>query len=250
VFGCHVLDAGNPPYTNEYLAHNMSPSITLRIDSAVSAIQSIIGAAQMAAGTNANIKIGLYTMSKDPVTGNLLNTISSPSSNYTQLKSLAASIDLGNNIPSTGGDGDSDFVDQLGQFNANLPSNGSGVSATSPLNYVFIITDGMIDTPGCTYGHCTGAFDSSYCTNLKAKAAAVGVIYTTYLPIYTNNNQADGYHLAYQVLAQPYVDQIPINLSNCASSSGYYFEASDGPAITAAINSLFAKTQGGDTLTQ
>jgi hypothetical protein len=247
VFGCHVKAAGQT-YTNEYLAHNVSPAITLRIDSAVSAIQSIISAAQAAAGTNQNIKIGLYTMSDNPVSGTLLNTVSAPSSNYTSLTSLAATIDLGNNV--TGGDGDSDFVDQLSQFNTILPANGSGASASSPLNYVFIVTDGLIDTPGsgCTSGHCTGAFSPSYCTNLKAKST-VGVIYTTYLPIYNQNKSANGYETNYTSLVLPYVNNIAPNLENCATSSSYYFEASDGPAISTAMQSLFAATQQAARLT-
>jgi hypothetical protein len=248
VFGCHVEDAGQT-YTNEYLAHNMSPTITLRIDSAVAAIQSIISSAKTAAASYNNIQIGLYTMSEDPVSGKLLNTIASPSSNYSSLTSLAATIDLGNNV--TAGLGDSDFVDQLTQFHAVIPASGSGASATSPLNYVFIITDGMVDTPGagCIDGHCTAAFVSSYCSSLKTKAT-VGVIYTTYLPIYTNNNPADGYQIAYAALAEPYVGQIPANLQSCASSSSYYFEASDGPAITTAMQALFAQTISTATLTQ
>ena len=247
VFGCHVKAAGQT-YTNEYLAHNVSPAITLRIDSAVSAIQSIISDAQAAAGTNQNIKIGLYTMSENPVSGTLLNTVSAPSSNYTSLTSLAATIDLGNNV--TGGDGDSDFVDQLSQFNTILPANGSGASASSPLNYVFIVTDGLIDTPGngCTSGHCTGAFSPSYCTNLKAKST-VGVIYTTYLPIYNQNKSANGYETNYTSLVLPYVNNIAPNLENCATSSSYYFEASDGPAISTAMQSLFAATQQAARLT-
>jgi Flp pilus assembly protein TadG len=247
VFGCHVKAAGQT-YTNEYLAHSISPAITLRIDSAVSAIQSIISDAQAAAGTNQNIKIGLYTMSENPVSGVLLNTVSAPSSNYTSLTSLAATIDLGNNV--SGGDGDSDFVDQLSQFNTILPANGSGASASSPLNYVFIVTDGLIDTPGggCTSGHCTGAFSPSYCTNLKAKST-VGVIYTTYLPIYNQNNSANGYETNYTSLVLPYVNNIAPNLEDCATSSTYYFQASDGPAIATAMQALFAATQQAARLT-
>jgi hypothetical protein len=247
VFGCHVKAAGQT-YTNEYLAHSVSPPITLRIDAAVTAIQSIISAAKTAAGTNQNIKIGLYTMSKNPVSGTLLNTISPPSSNYSSLASLAGTIDLGNNV--TNGDGDSDFGNQLSQFNSVLPANGSGTSATSPSNYVFLITDGLIDTPGngCTSGHCTGAFSPSYCTNLKAKAT-VGVIYTTYLPIYSQNNAANGYEINYKNLVLPYVNQIAPNLLACATSSSYYFQASDGPAISTAMQALFGASQQGPGLT-
>jgi hypothetical protein len=247
VFGCHVKAVGQT-YTNEYLAHSISPTITLRIDAAASAIQSIIGAAQTAAGTNQNIKIGLYTMSEDPVSGTLVNTISSPSSNYTSLTSLAATIGLGNNTST--GLGDSDFVDQLTKFNSMLPANGSGASAIAPLNYVFLITDGLTDTPcGSWTGHCTAAFDPSYCTSLKAKAT-VGVIYTTYLPIYNQNNPTKGYETSYNTLALPYVSQIAPNLQSCATSANYYFEASDGPAITSTMLSLFQATQQAARLTQ
>ncbi|MGA2129402.1 MAG: hypothetical protein ABSG76_24990, partial [Xanthobacteraceae bacterium] len=204
-----------------------------------------------AAGTNKNIKIGLYTMSENPVSGTLVNTISSPSSNYTSLTSLAATIDLGNNT--SAGLGDSDFVDQLAKFNTILPANGSGASALSPLNYVFLVTDGLVDTPGLcppypAYGHCNSAFDPSYCTSLKAKAT-VGVIYTTYLPIYNQNNSANGYENDYQKLAQPYVSQIAPNLQSCATAAKYYFEASDGPAIASTMLSLFQATQQAAILT-
>jgi Flp pilus assembly protein TadG len=246
VFGCHVKAAGQT-YTNEYLAHSINPTITLRIDSAASAVQSVITAASQAAGTNKNIKIGLYTMSEDPTTGILVNVISAPSSSYSTLYSQAATIDLGNNT--SGGSGDSDFTDQLTTFNAMVPANGSGVSAVSPLNYVFIITDGVTDTPGssCTSGHCTSAFSASNCTSLKTKAT-VGVIYTTYNPIYAQNNKALGLENNYSNLVNSFVSQVPTNLQACASSSKYYFQASDGPAITTAMQALFAATQQNDTL--
>jgi hypothetical protein len=247
VFGCHVKAAGQA-YTNEYLAHNISPAITLRVDSAVSAIQNIITSAQQAAGINNNIKIGLYTMSKDPVSGTLLNTVSAPSTNFTSLATLAATIDLGNNV--SGGDGDTDFVDQIANFNAILPLNGSGASAASPINYVFIITDGLADTPGaCTSGHCTAAFSPSYCAGLKANAT-VGVIYTTYQTIYNQNNSANGYETNYSALVLPYVNQIQPNLQSCATSSNYFFVASDGPAISTAMQALFAQSQQAAILQQ
>ena len=234
------------PYTNEYLAHSISPRITLRIDSAVTAIQTIITDATAAAGSNKNIKIGLYTMSADPVSGTKLNTVSAPSNNYTSLATTANTIGLGNNV--AGGKGDSDFANQLSAFNAILPANGTGASAVSPLNYVFIVTDGLVDTVCVSpTGHCTGAFLPSYCTPLKAKST-VGVIYTTYLPVYKENNPAKGLHDDYTLLAQPYVNQIAPNLKSCATSNSLYFEATDGPALNSAMKALFASTQQAATL--
>jgi Flp pilus assembly protein TadG len=252
VFGCHVI-TGTQSYSNEYLAHNISPPVTLRIDAAVSAIQDIINAAQAVAGNNNNINIGLYTMSDYPSTGSLITTISPPTSNFGSLRTLASNITLGNNT--SAGYGDSDFHDQLTNFKAMIPSNGSGASATSPQNYIFIITDGMVDTYGptnasCTWAHCMAAFSSSDCTGLKSNATAVGVIYTTYLPIWANNNPS-GNTLEYQyaTLASNYVADIPGNLASCASSPGYYYKADDGPAITTGMEKLFKESQSAATLT-
>jgi Flp pilus assembly protein TadG len=261
VFACHVQSAngyyGPPqPYTNEYLAHSISPKVTLRIDSAVSAIQTIISEAQTIAGTNKNIKIGLYTMNLDPTNGTLVRTISAPSTNYTNLATLAATIDLGNN--NSGGVGDSDLPDQVSTFSSSdLAANGSGASATSPQNYVFIITDGLTDISGsaCPDGHCTGYFTPSSCNALKAKAT-VGVIYTTFNPIYayvlSGSTYVPGttYENNYAILAAPYVGSIPSALQSCATSSSYYYEASDGPAITAGIQTLFTSSLQTAHLTQ
>jgi Flp pilus assembly protein TadG len=247
VFGCHVKTSGQP-YTNEYLAHNVSPRINLRIDAAISAIQTIIADAQAAAGTSQNIKIGLYTMSADPISGTKLNTLSAPSTNYTNLTTLAAGITLGNN--NSGGTGDTDFTTQLAQFALAIPTDGSGSNAASPKNYVFIVTDGVKDTPGvCTSGHCTAAFDPALCTPLKAKAV-VGTIYTTYLPIYNNNNPGAGFDINYTQLVAPFVSQIAPNLKSCATNPGYYYEATDGPALNEAMKALFASTLKTARITQ
>jgi Flp pilus assembly protein TadG len=240
VFGCHVAEVGQQ-YTNEYLAHNVSPTITLRIDAAVSAIQNIITQAQTSSGTAGNIKIGLYTMSDDPITLKNLNTVAAPTSNFSSLTTAAATIDLGNNLP--GGSGDTNFSTSLQNFASNvLGTNGDGSSASSPLQYVFMITDGVQDTVGaCPSGHCVQALNPSICTPLQANAT-VGVIYTTYLPVYNNNNPANGYEQNYQTLVYPIASQIAPSLQSCASSPNYYIEATNGPAITTAMSTLFQST--------
>jgi len=243
VFGCHVAES-NQTYTNEYLAHSISPTITLRIDAAVSAIQNIISQAQSSSGTTGNIQIGLYTMSQDPTVASppYLNTVAAPTSNFTTLTAAAATIDLGNNT--AGGIGDSNFPSSVQNFVNNvLGTNGDGSSASTPLKYVFLITDGVQDTPGssCTSGHCVQALSPSICTSIQANAT-VGIIYTTYLPVYNNNNSAYGYETNYYNLVYPIASQIAPNLKSCASASNYYIEATDGPAITTAMSTLFQST--------
>ena len=246
VFGCHVA-APNQKYTNEYLAHGISPKITLRLDSAIQAIQAIVQQAQANASKSNNIQIGIYTMSNDPVTHSTLNTISPPSSNFSQLTTDAATIDLDNNT--SAGIGDSNFALSLGNFANQLPAQGDGSSASKPLNYVFIITDGAQDTPGsCTSGHCVTSFNPANCNAIKDKAS-MGVIYTTYLPIYANNNAANGLEVNYSQLVAPIVGQIPGNLQACASSPSLYYEATDGPGIVAELQQLFASTAAQATIT-
>jgi hypothetical protein len=170
-----------------------------------------------------------------------------------------AAVDLGENTP--GGLGDSNLPDQISSFAANLPAQGTGASASSPLNYVFLVTDGMTDiydpTGACTSGHCTASLQPSQCSALKAKAT-VGVIYTTYLPLYNYNNSADGYEINYSELVYPNqypnnsypTDAIQNNLTACATSSNYFFPASYGPDIVAAMQSLFATSLQTVRLTQ
>jgi hypothetical protein len=246
VFGCHVAESFQN-YSNEDYAHNVSPYITLRIDSANTALDSIIQTAVADENsTTPNISIGLYTMSAYPSA--TVTQVFAPTTSLSQYENVA--VDLGDNT--SGGLGDSDLTDQITQFaNTYLPAQGTGASASSPLNYVFLVTDGMIDTEdsSCFAGHCTSALPSSSCNQLQAKAT-VGVIYTTYLPIYNYNNSADGYEIAYNDLVLPYVDQIPTNLQACATSSNYYFQASYGPDIIAAMQSLFATSLQTVRLTQ
>lgn len=241
VFGCHVTSPGDP-YSMEDVAHNMLPRINLRIDSAAAAVQTVVAQAQAQSGSSGAIKIGLYTMSGYPMSGSRLTTVAAPTANFANLTAAASTIDLGPN-DGTAGFGDSDFIDSVTSFNAILPSQGNGTSATSPINYVVIITDGVQDVPGggCWGGHCTAAFPVNECYPLQAKAN-VGVINTVYNPIYAGNNQAFGLDDRYTGMVKPIFPDVAPNLQACVSSPKLYFEATDGPAIASSLSQLFAST--------
>jgi hypothetical protein len=249
VFGCHVAMDGHP-YSNEQIAHGASPPITLRIDAAKAAIQDVITQAKQYAGAAGNIQIALYTMQLNPFsTASKLVQVSALSSNYTALTSAAGSIDLGPNTST--GMGDSDMADALTQLSGIVPANGNGFSASSPLNYALVITDGMMDIPCNNWnGHCSGAMPSYYCSGLQANAT-VGVVYSTYPPIYANNNSANGYEINYASIVAPYVSGVQPNLQACASNSNLFYVATDGPTLVSALQSLFQSTLGqSDRLTQ
>ncbi len=259
VFGCHVAEstqaASNEAYAHNTTSYSTSGSygtdtgayINLRVDAANSAVDSIIQTAVSDENsTTPNISIGLYTMSSYPSA--TVTQVFAPTTSLTSHENAA--VTLGANTAT--GPADSDLSNELTTFTNNyLPAQGTGGSSSSPLNFVFLVTDGLVDTynTSCTYSHCTQAFQSSYCNQLQAKAT-VGVIYTTYLPIYNNNNVSSGYESDYSLLVLPYVNQIPTNLQACASSSIYYFEASYGPAIQQAMQTLFATSLQTVRLTQ
>ncbi len=253
VFGCHVVapwqKAGdNNPQSVEYMAHHPMdgyPPVTLRIDDVRQSMQNIIATAKSTAGTTPTISIGLYTlqeyMTSTTPQGNYYTTLSAPSTSYDSLQSIAAALDLGPNNSS--GVGDSDFTNSVSSFVVGaVGASGDGSSANNAQSFVFLVTDGLYDVYGaCTDGHCTKAFDPSLCDSMKSKGVTVGVIYTTYVPFPNEQTFRD--------LAAPYVKDIPTKLQQCASP-GYYFEASDGPAIQQAANKLMAQAMNSGTLIQ
>ncbi len=232
VFGCHVPQS-NQTTSNETLAHNNN--VQLRIDIVRKSIKNMIASAQSMSNGSPTIKIGIYTIQNDIV------TLSNVSTDYVALQSSADQIDLGPN--SASGIGDSNHSTSLSDFAASLSASGDGSSVNSPQSFVFVMTDGVSDVYGssCGYSHCTRAFDPALCSPLKAKGATVGVIYTTYIPFPSNR--------AYVDLVQPFAADIAPNLQSCASP-GYYFEASDGPAIQDATQRLFAQATQSGRLTQ
>lgn len=251
-FGCHVVSNNSLPYggvwtttTYESVAH--ANNISLRIDVIRQATQNMIQTAQAGTTGAPMITFGLYTLQASQPSkglyGQAFGTLSGPSANYTALYTAAGQIDLGAN--NGNGIGDSDDAGAMSAFSSTVPANGTGNSSNSPLQYAFILTDGVQDvyctTPGAFGSHCTQAFDPKLCDTLKGKGVTVGVIYTTYLQMPLARE--------YQALVASFDNQIGPNLQSCATP-GWYYQANDGPDIQNAINSLFAKATGRGVLTQ
>ena len=249
VFGCHVALSGEP-YADEALAHGNN--VTLRIDSAKSAITTMISQAQ-SNNESTFVKFALYTMGGgDSSSGTLLKQVAALSNNYTSLTSSTSNIDL-ETKSAQGVIGDTDLEDALKSLVAQLPAtNGNGSSAASPMNFIFVVTDGLDDfdtyksslpclnnAPSPGGYRCTQPMPVANCTSAKS-SVNVGVIYTPYLPLYTNPNYtSQGYYSSYTDLVQPYASQIASNLQNCATNVNFFFTASDGPSIVTAMTQLF-----------
>ena len=251
-FGCHVVSNDSVKYggmwkskSYETVAHENN--ISLRIDVIRQATQNMIQTAQTGTTGSPMISFGLYTLQASApakgLNGQAFGVLSAPSTNYNALNSAASQIDLGTNTG--GGIGDSDDANAMSAFSSTVPANGNGNSSGSPLQYAFILTDGVQDiyctTPNAYGSHCTQAFDPKLCDSLKGKGVTVGVIYTTYLQMPLAPQ--------YQALVASFDNQIGPNLQSCATP-GWYYQANDGTDIQNAINSLFAKATGRGVLTQ
>ena len=253
-FGCHAYQNGQSGSASyEVQAHNAG--IDLRIDVIKDSTKNMISTASSLNTGTPLINFALYTF------GTGLTTIAASSSNYTSLSSSVDNIDLDSTTDTNGfGDTGATLTASASTNNAmqtltsNVPTSGNGASAGAPVQYVFIMTDGVEDihiTDGSTctaqggkawvYNHCTAPFDPAQCAALKAKNVTVGVIYTTYLQMPSRNEWTN--------LVQPFTGSIASNLQSCAST-GWYYEATEASDIQAALNALFAQATGHGILTQ
>ena len=231
-FGCHV-PTGGEPYANDWVAKQVGA--TLRVDILRQAVLDMVQTAIDSQGRNSLYRFGLYRI------GQSTSDISALTSNLSKTKLDSSDITLGPNDAS--GVGDTNLPNVTDYIFPRIQANGDGSSQANARAFVFLVTDGVTDTRGgCTYGHCTSPINPATCQRYKDAGVTVGVVYTTYLPVKANPLDPNDPRLRdeYTMLVQPFASQIAPNLQACASN-GWYFEASDGPTIHAAMQKLFAQ---------
>lgn len=167
---------------------------------------------------------------------------------------LATLLDTGQNTNL--GSGGTHFENALQSMNSAISSVGTGNSTSSPLPYVFIITDGSQDyqyqsggswgsqnwssTTAVPYQNSSATIppnsvtSTDYCKTLKDRGITVAILYVPYQSIAdpsTIYSDEDGY-------ANSNIPGIPGALKSCASTNFFY--TADTPAdINAALLSMF-----------
>jgi Flp pilus assembly protein TadG len=153
---------------------------------------------------------------------------------------LAVLLDTGQN--STLGSGGTHFENALNTMNSNVIPNPVGTgTASAPLPFLFIVTDGSQDYQTQWSGswssqnwHSTGASPNAnsatiippnsitstdYCTTMKNRGIKIAILYIPYQTIQNANanfaNNEDGY-------ANNNIPNIPPALQNCASTNFFY----------------------------
>lgn len=136
-------------------------------------------------------------------------------------------------------DQQTDFDRALVQIGDKVGSSGTGASSANPDKVIFFVSDGVGDsykpsscTKKLTGGRCQEPIDIKDCTKLKEKGFRIAVLYTTYLPLPTND--------WYNSWIKPFQAEIGSRMQSCASP-GLYFEVSPSQGISDAMTVLFKK---------
>jgi Putative Flp pilus-assembly TadE/G-like len=243
-FACH--DQSDP---NNYYKLAKKLGVQMRIDVVRSATQQLMDTATATETVNNQFRAAIYTFGTS-CTNPGLTTVKALTSSLSSAKAAAGNIDL-MTIPYQGYNNDqcTNYDDVLADMNTAIPTPGSGTTSSSPMKYLFFVTDGVADAnnpascskPLTGGTRCQEPIDVSYCTTIKNRGIKVAVLYTTYLPLPTNP--------WYNSWIAPFQSEIATKMQSCASP-GLYFEVSPSQGISDAMNALFKKALSEARITQ
>ena len=170
--------------------------------------------------------MAIYTFSMN------LDTISTLTTDLAHAQSDAAAIDL-MPVPYQNFNDDQFTNYNLAMTNANaaIPNPGDGNSSSSRQKVLFFVSDGVADYAGAG-GRTIEPINVDLCTAIKNRGIQIAVLYTTYLPLPTNQFYLDN--------VAPWHEQIGPTMESCASP-GLYFEVSPSQGISEAMQALFLR---------
>jgi hypothetical protein len=90
-------------------------------------------------------------------------------------------------------------------------------------------------------GRCHSQLNPAFCQTIKDRGIKIAVLYTTYLPLPTNDH--------YNKWIAPWSTSISPTMEKCASP-GLFFEVSPSQGISEAMNALFQKAVAQARLTK
>ncbi len=256
-FACHSTDdktarAKNGSLT-DYYGVAVSYGIPLRVDEARKAVQSMMTqATQTSNNNNADYRAAMYTFAaSDSRANNSFKTLSSLTPKLQTVSDKAAqaqtSLYYNNGCPTSSfcnKDTDTASSDAFDKMNALMlaPGNGTNVPGDKPQSIMFVITDGMRDEQRSS-GRPEVAFDTSWCSTVKARGIRIAILYTEYL-----KSSMDGDDWS-QKNVVPYLSQVEPALQTC-SSDGLYYKVTTDDDISTALNRLFSQAVSTARITQ
>jgi Flp pilus assembly protein TadG len=275
-FACHTDNTTGGPSgkSNDYYGIAQAKGLQMRIDVLRSAVQSIIQ--QVEASSNASYyQVGLYTFASD------LTTVSALSSNLAAAYTATNNIQVARTVsycaygttpplcgyPTTAANGpngsyrEGNIPDTSFETSAQTLISSTltptptedGLSASTPLRYLFILTDGVDDYTNSAIGYyccnqyiypfnATDGVDggsasaTSACDQIKAAGVTILVLYTPYTPV-----SAQTYTDDVQPIVTPLASsKVTAALQACASGSENFFQANNAADIQTALTQMLA----------
>ena len=230
-FACH-----NDPNSNDYygLARSLTPPVQLRMDVVQQAAANVIQTLQTEQGAPNQFSVGLYQFTSKlqqvyPASGSGEATTDLPGA-----QSIAMNLKNSPNLSSN--NGNTNFPAAMNSLNKIVSAAGNGLSASSPLKNLFIVTDGMDNYSGISTGPMTSTTNEQTCAMFWQKGFSVYVLYTPYSPL------PNGFYIKYdKSYAEPTSSSLNVAaLQACARYPSHFFQASDPTAINTAMQSMLA----------
>ena len=239
-FACHETDL---PGT-DYYAQAKTAGVTMRIDVVRQATQNLMSTATNTETLPQQYGMAIYDFGNDATLINAQTPtayqVSALSTNLTTTSTNAGTIDL-MTVPyqNYNSDRQTNYTSVLANMNTIIPSAGSGMTASTPQEVLFMVTDGLQDSYNCSYSGCRqlSPIDTTTCTALKARGVRIAVLYTTYLVL--PQGQDSWFDTNVRPLLTP-TDTDANGMSACASP-GLYFAVSPSQGISDAMTALFQK---------
>jgi Flp pilus assembly protein TadG len=253
-FACHF--SGYQGFT-----YAQSNNIQLKLNSVASAIQALISNAtttQAAVSQTNEFRIGVYPFIVHAVQAvSILNSFSPFAAAQAFVNpaqpsppgTLPEYLDDGGVAHPTMGSGGTHFENLAGDMSAFLQTPGTGLSQTSTLPFIILITDGVDNSQ--TYSPFTGSYPQTpnidMCTNAKNNGYTVAVILIPYVQIVDPEpiwNNEDG--VVNNLISTNAISPV---MQSCASS-GYFFSAATSQDITNAMVTIFNEAVSASRITQ
>jgi Flp pilus assembly protein TadG len=229
--------------------------IQLRADAVGYAVSQLFAQANQKQVIPNQFRIGLYPFIQDlyeyaKLTNSINGSPTTPGTINYAAANLATQLDTNTNANL--GSGGTHIDTAFNTLNANFVKTvGDGSATTSPLPYVFLVTDGAQDPQTKALNQCCGWAGSNHattiatgasspCKPLKDRGIKISVLYIPYVPINPVNAAFAGDE---DDAANNNIPHIPPSLQDCASppdASGSYFYTANTPAdINAALAAMF-----------
>jgi Flp pilus assembly protein TadG len=274
-FSCHfngepsfgyTRNGGNPGNSPVTFCPTPSTSacIQIRVDAVGYAVTNMLSLANTNQAFNGQYRVGIYPFVRytdvnyAPLTANLasLNTAAT---------NLVNKLD--NGVTAALGSGGTHFENALPTVSSLINTVGDGSSSSSPVPFIFFITDGSQDNQWqwnggwggsppsgptqCFAGHC-GPFansattiDQSLCNAVKNRGIKLSILYIPYIPVTNPTSFAN----SEQYFSNANIPNISPSLQNCASP-GFFHTANAPTDIDTALQTMFQQAVESVHLTQ